>query len=417
MANITVVGVSEDGCMSLSSRAVNAVSKARVVAGHSRHMAWFPQFSGNFLDMSQGFSAWLNEVIDQAEEGDVVILASGDPLFFGIGATLLKRYPLDEVLFIPSQSSAQLAFARLGLSWSGAQFLSCHGRQRAGMVAQMQSGDLFAILTDSTNTPQNVAKHMQEFNETGWKLTVCEQLGAVSENITSFTVQALVNCDTPFDTLNIIIAQRQAPALWGGHGQFACDDSFVMRMPQKGLITKQAVRHLALTHLRIQSHDIVWDIGAGSGSISIESGKFATQGKVYAVECNPSCFEHINANMRSHGTDNVQLIAKSAPDALVDLPSPDAVFIGGSRGAMHDILTLVWDRLNLGGRLVVAAVTMDTVVDIYQWAKSKNLNFDAQLVNISHTQPLAQYLRYQAQNPIHLFSIVKSTDPSGENNE
>ncbi len=417
MASITVIGVAEDGCMSLTSRAVNAVSKARVVAGHPRHMAWFPQFDGAFLDMTQGFSVWLNKVIDASEEGDVVVLASGDPLFFGIGTTLLKRLPAQELLFIPTQSSAQLAFSRLGLTWSTAQFLSCHGRERAGIVAQMQSGSLFAILTDYKNTPQIVAKHMQQFNETGWKLTVCEQLGGTAERIRSFSVEELACSDILFDGLNIIVAQREIHARWGGNGQFSSDDSFVMRMPQKGLITKQAVRHLALTSMCIQSEDTVWDIGAGSGSISIESAKFATKGKVFAVECNQTCFEHIEANIRAHATDNVHLISDAAPNALTDLPSPDAVFIGGSRGAMNDILSYVWAALNTGGRLVVSAVTMDTVVDIYQWAKSNDLNFDAQLVNISNTQPLAQYLRYQAENPIHLFSIVKSKYPSGEINE
>lgn len=417
MVSITVIGVPEDGCLSLTSKAVNAVSKARVVAGHPRHVAWFPQFEGTFLDMTEGFSIWLNKVIDESEEGDVVVLASGDPLFFGVGTTLLKKLPAEELLFIPTQSSAQLAFSRLGLAWESAQFLSCHGREFAGLVASMQSGNLFAILTDYKKTPQIVAKHMRKFNEIGWKLTVCEQLGGTSENIRSFSVEELANSDLLFDGLNIVVAQREKQARWGGKGQFASDECFVMRMPQKGLITKQSVRHLALASMRIQFTDTVWDIGAGSGSISIESAKFATKGKVFAVECNQACFEHIEANSCAHGTDNVQLISAAAPDSLTDLPRPDAVFIGGSRGAMDAILSCVWASLNNGGRLVVSAVTMDTVVDVYQWAKSHNLNFEAQLVNVSNTQPLAQYLRYQAENPIHLFSIVKSKTPSGEINE
>ena len=408
MSSISVVGVPEDGCLGLTSRAVGVVSQARVVAGHPRHMEWFPQFEGLFLDMSQGFVQWMNQVIDESEEGDVVVLASGDPLFFGIGATLIKKVGAEAVSFIPSLSSAQLAFSRLSLPWSEAQFLSCHGRELTGFVSQMQQGDLFAVLTDGNNTPQVIARHMQQYNETCWKLTVCQQLGGVNEQITSFGVEALAESDAEFDPLNILVAQRAAQHFWGGNGQFADDESFLKRMPQNGLITKQAVRHLALTTLRINKTDTVWDIGAGSGSIAIESAKLGWKGEVFAIECNPDCFASIEANIRAHGTDNVRLVKGRAPDALSELPVPNAVFIGGSRGAMDPILSKVWARLETHGRLVVSAVTLDTVAEVYQWAKQQALSFDVQLVNVSQTKPLAHYLRYQAENPIHLFTLTKS---------
>ncbi|CAM3607774.1 Precorrin-6Y C(5,15)-methyltransferase [decarboxylating] [Vibrio aerogenes CECT 7868] len=407
MANIVVIGVPEDGCLSLTSRAVSAVSQARVVAGHPRHRVWFPQFEGIFLDMTQGFSNWLNQVIDQSEEGDVVVLASGDPLFFGIGGTLLKQLPASDLSFIPAQSSAQLAFSRLGLPWHDAAYLSCHGRGLNGLVARMQQGALFTLLTDKTNTPQVIARHLKTYHETHWTLTVCEQLGSPREQIRTFGIDELAQCETEFDPLNILVAQRGSPALWGGHGQFAADESFLKRMPQKGLITKQAVRHLALTAMCIRQDDVVWDVGSGSGSIAIESAKFAARGQVFAVECNDACFDSLQANIFAHGTDHVQLITGSAPAALADLPKPNAVFVGGSRGEMDAILTGAWAALQAGGRLVVSAVTMDTVSEVYQWASACELQFDAQLVNISNTQPLAHYQRYQAENPIHLFSFSK----------
>ncbi|MCW8329124.1 precorrin-6y C5,15-methyltransferase (decarboxylating) subunit CbiE [Photobacterium sp. SDRW27] len=408
MSSIIVVGVPEDGCLGLTSRAVSAVSQARVVAGHPRHLEWFPQFEGLFLDMTQGFSQWMNQVVDESEEGDVVVLASGDPLFFGIGATLNKRVGAEAVSFIPSLSSAQLAFSRLSLPWSEARFLSCHGRELKGFVSQMQQGDLFAVLTDSKNTPQAIARHMQQYNETCWTLTVCEQLGGVNEQLTVFSVADLAKSEVGFDPLNILVAQRTEQQYWGGNGQFADDESFLKRMPQNGLITKQAVRNLALTTLRINHLDTVWDIGAGSGSIAIESAKLGWKGQVFAVECNPDCFDSIAANIQAHGTDNVQLVKGKAPDVLSELPAPNAVFIGGSRGAMDAILSEVWARLEINGRLVVSAVTLDTVAEIYQWAKGQALAFDVQLVNISQTKPLAHYLRYQAENPIHLFTLTKS---------
>ena len=408
MTSLTVVGVPEDGCLGLTSRAVSVVSQARVVAGHPRHLEWFPQFEGLFLDMSQGFSQWMNQVIDESEEGEVVVLASGDPLFFGIGSTLIKRVGADAVSFVPSLSSAQLAFSRLSLPWSEAQFLSCHGRELKGFVSQMQQGDLFAVLTDTNNTPQVIARHMQQYHETCWTLTVCEQLGGVNEKLSAFGVEELAESEAEFDPLNILVAQRTEPHYWGGNGQFADDESFLKRMPQNGLITKQAVRNLALTTLRINKTDTVWDIGTGSGSIAIESAKLGWKGQVFAMECNPACFDSIEANIHAHGTDNVRLVKGKAPEVLSGLPTPNAVFIGGSRGAMDPILSEAWERLETKGRLVVSAVTLDTVAEIYQWAKQQDLSFDVQLVNVSQTKPLAHYLRYQAENPIHLFTLTKT---------
>lgn len=409
MVSITIIGVPEDGCLSLTSRAVNAVSEARVVAGHPRHAEWFPQFDGIFLDMTIGFSDWMSQVIDESEEGAVVILASGDPLFFGIGTTLLKKMDAAELRFIPTLSSAQLAFTRLSLPWNNARFLSCHGRSMQGIVSKMQQGELFAILTDYKNTPQILAQHMVSYNESQWTLSVCEQLGGPQESIQTFTVDQLANSEVDFDKLNVVVAQRKSKALWGGYGQFACDESFLKRMPQNGLITKQAVRNLALTTLRIQPHDTVWDIGAGSGSVAIEAGKFCWNGKVFAVECNEQCFDSIEENICAHGTDNVSLVRGKAPESLTELPKPDAVFVGGSRGQMETILTHAWQNLSLDGRLVVSAVTMDTVVEVFQWAKNHELTFDTQLINVSQTQPLAHYQRYQAENPIHLFSLIKTS--------
>ncbi|TCS39040.1 precorrin-6y C5,15-methyltransferase (decarboxylating) subunit CbiE [Reinekea marinisedimentorum] len=409
--SIRVIGVPEDGCVSLTSQAVNAVASARVVAGHARHMAWFPQFSGTFLDMGLGFSRWLNQLIDESEEGSVVVLASGDPLFFGIGNTLLKKLPADELAFLPSQSSAQLAFARLGLPWDQARFISCHGRapvgEGAGLVSQMQQGKLFAVLTDAHNNPQRIAAHLLRYQQHHWRVHVCEQLGGTEERISTFTVAQLAETGQPFDALNILVIQASTANSWGGYGQFAGDDAFLKRTPKAGLITKQAVRNLVLTQLGLNSESTFWDVGSGSGSVAIEAAKLCWHGQVFAVECNPECFSSIEANSLAHGTDNLKLIRTKAPEGLDALPQPQAVFIGGSRGQMDAILSSVWQRLADNGKLAVSAVTLETVAEVVQWAKQAQVELQCQLINVSETQPLAHYQRYQAQNPIHLFLMTK----------
>lgn len=406
---ITVVGVPEDGCMSLSSRAVNAVSQARVLAGHSRLLQWFPQFNGRRLTMEQGYQPWFSQLIDESEEGDVVVLASGDPLFYGIGHALIKQLDPQTLRFIPSLSSMQLAFSRLAEPWQDARSISLHGRALKGLVAKLQQDDLFAVLTDSINTPVAIARHLLTFGETCWQISVCEQLGASGEVIRQFDVSQLAAMENDdFDPLNVVVLKRRQPRFWGGMGQYADDEAFEKRMPQRGLITKQPIRHLALAALKLRPQSIVWDIGTGSGSIAIESAKQCWQGQVFTVECNEACYAAIEANFITHATDNVTLVKGKAPEAMANLPAPDAVFVGGSRGAIDPILAGAWQQLKPGGVLVTTAVTLDSVVAMYQWSKQHCLDPKVQLAAISQGVPLAHYTRYQADNPIHLFIFEKT---------
>jgi len=407
MVSVTVVGVPEDGCLSLSSRVVNAVSSARVVAGHPRHLVWFPQYQGVFIDMTLGFDRWVNSVLDESEEGGVAVLASGDPLFFGVGRCLVDKLGATEICFMPSLSSAQLAFSRLGLPWNDAGFYSCHARSLNGLICYIQQGDLYALLTDHTHTPQVIARHMVTFNETHWKLTVCEQLGRSEENIRSFRVEELANRDIEFASLNVLIARRGSEQRWGGNGQFANDSCFSKRKLKNGLITKQAMRNLVVTSLGIKPNDTVWDIGAGAGTVAIEAAKLAWKGRVIAVEYNELCFQMIKDNKQAHGTDNVTLICEKAPAALDSLPTPDAIFIGGSQGEISAILSSAWHRLHANGRLIVNAATVDSIAQVSLWAKKNQLPFSAQVVNISQTQSLVHDQCYQAENVIHLFRMVK----------
>lgn len=406
---ISIVGVPEDGCLGLTSRAVAVVSQARIIAGYPRHLTWFPQFTGTFIDMSQlGVSKSLQTLIDACEEGDAVVLASGDPLYFGIGALLVRKMPIQELAFYPSLTSPQLAFSRLGLPWQEAQTLSLHARSLAGLVAKLQYGDLFALLTDTINTPQQIARHLQLYSEDTWDIKVCEALASPDERISEWRLEQLAKTEYPFHQLNLLVLQRNKKRGWGGYGTYANDSDFAKRMPNTGLITKQPIRNLALTMLKLTPDACVWDIGSGSGSIAIEAAKQAYRGSVYAIESNPECFEHIQYNSHAHGTDNVSLIKGIAPHALDGLSPPDAVFIGGSRGEMHAILYSVWSALAEGGHVVCSAITLETVQQILNWCEENGIEANYQLINISQSKKIKHYHAYNAYNPIYLFDLKKN---------
>jgi len=152
---------------------------------------------------------------------------------------------------------------------------------------------------------------------------------------------------------------------------------------------------------------VVWDIGAGSGSVAIEAAKLAPEGRVYAIEVDPEGVAICQDNIRVHGTDNVRVIEGRAPEALAPLETPDAVFVGGSKGSMAAIVDVALDRLRPGGRLVVNAITLENAGETYQALRGRDLVPDVTLLQIARSEPLARYLRYEALNPIQIFAVTK----------
>jgi precorrin-6Y C5,15-methyltransferase (decarboxylating) len=173
------------------------------------------------------------------------------------------------------------------------------------------------------------------------------------------------------------------------------------------------VRLLSLASLEIRTDSIVWDVGAGSGSVSVEAAMLAPLGRVYAIEVDPEGIAICRENIRTHGVDNVRVVAGRAPDVLADLETPDAVFIGGSRGSMEEIVAVALRRLKRGGRLVINAITLDNVAEAYRSLRASGLVPEVTLLNIARGEPLAQYVRYEALNPIHVFAVTKPEENGG----
>ena len=409
---ITLVGIGDDGCASLTSRAVNAVMQAGVLVGGERHLEFFPQFHGERIVLKDGLSMVLDRVAELAEEQNVCVLASGDPLFFGIGGLVMKRLGADHVEILPQPSSVQWAFARAGLKWDDAAFLSVHGRSPEGFLTRIKRYAKLAILTDENNSPSILARRMTEHGETAWIAWVCENLGGPDERVRRFDVVDLAACQD-VGPLNILLLVRSDPSWRAPCGiPFLHEEAFAKRMPKKGLITKREVRLLSLAAMGIRPDSVIWDIGAGSGSVSIEAALLAPEGRVYAVEVDPEGVEICRENLRAHAVDNVRVIAGRAPEALTDLEPPDAVFIGGSKGSMEKIIDVVIDRLQPGGHLVVNAITLENVAETYQALRRRGLTPDVTLLQVSRAEPLAHYLRYEALNPIQIFAVEKPS-PTG----
>jgi len=406
---VALVGIGDDGCAGLTSRAMSAIASAQVLVGGVRHLEFFPEFRGERLVLAGALGTALERVAELAEEHNVCILASGDPLFFGVGSLVIKKLGAHHVEIIPQPSSMQLAFARAHVKWDDAAFLSFHGRPLEGLLTRLRPVSKAAIFTDDESSPARIAAHMTDHGETSWKAWVCENLGGVDERVRSLDVAELARV-TDIAPLNVLLLVRTDPS-WRPPPAipFLHEDEFAKRMPKKGLITKREVRLLSLASLHVRSDSVVWDIGAGSGSVSIEAALLAPQGRVYAIEVDPEGVEICRGNVRAHGVDNVRVVLGRAPEALADLEGPDAVFVGGSKGSMERIIEVVLERLRPGGRLVVNAITLENASEAYRTLRQHDLAPDVTLLQVSRAEPLAHYRRYEAENPIQIFSVTKPT--------
>jgi precorrin-6B C5,15-methyltransferase / cobalt-precorrin-6B C5,C15-methyltransferase len=414
---VTVVGIGDDGCVGLSSRAVNAVSRASVLVGGERQLAFFPQFAGERIVLKGGLGAVLERVAELAEDRNVCILASGDPLFYGIGGLVVRKLGAEHVEVISQPSSVQLAFARAGMPWEDAEVISLHGRPLLGLLTRLRRLCKVAVLTDDECSPPRIAAHLLEHDQGGaWRAWVCERLGGPDERVRRFAIADLAQAGhDDIDPLNVLLLQRSDPS-WRPPPAipFLHEDAFAKRMPKKGLITKREVRLLSLAALGIRESSVVWDIGAGSGSVAIEAALLARSGRVFAVEIDPEGVQICRENLRSHAIDNVTVVHGRAPEALAGLPAPDAVFIGGSKGSMAEILEVAFSQLNRGGRLVANAVTLENAAEIYQCVRARGLEPEVTLLQVSRAEPLAHYMRYEALNPIQIFAVEKPASPEAE---
>ncbi len=291
--NVTIIGISDNGCVGLTSRAVNSVVQAQVLAGGERHHDFFPQFDGQRIYFKDGLINAVDQILELAEENSVAVLASGDPMFHGIGELIVKRIGADNVEIQPQASSLQLAFAAIGKKWDDANFLSVHGKTLEGLVLKLRSCSKAGILTDEQNSPKAIAKHMIEYNQHNWHAWVCENLSGPGENIRCFESLDELSKIEEVAPLNVLVLERtdenwRAPSVL----QNLHEDEFAKRMPRKGLITKKEVRVMSLGEMRVKQDDVIWDIGASSGSVIIEAAAFAPKGRGYAIEVHPESIEY-----------------------------------------------------------------------------------------------------------------------------
>lgn len=403
MAAIKMIGIGDEGTVSLLPMYEKWIDESEVLIGGKRQLSFFPEYRGEKIVIESGLSSLVERL--QSETRNVVILASGDPLFYGLGSYLSSKIDLH---IYPYLSSVQLAFARMKERWQDAYFTSVHGRSMKGLAQRIDGKEKIAILTDSENSPNKIAQYLLSFGMTEFQAFVGENMGSEQERCRWFSLEEM--SDTRFSPLNVVILKKT-----GENPRWSIgidDEEFFQRKPDKGLITKKEIRTLSISALRLKEDSIVWDIGTCTGSVAIEAAKIAREGQVFAIEKNEGDLENCKQNLAKFRVDATILHGK-APDGLDTFPDPDAVFIGGTAGGMGDILDICCNRLKDGGRIVLNAVTIENLSEAMTAFKERGYQTIITLAQISRSKPILNLTRFDALNPIYIIEAWRQEGESG----
>jgi precorrin-6B C5,15-methyltransferase / cobalt-precorrin-6B C5,C15-methyltransferase len=397
---ISLIGAGIEGWEGFGSRALEVIKEAEVLIGHQRHLDIFPDFKGEKKVLGD-LSIMLEYLRNTTKR--VVVLGSGDPNFFGVARFLLRNLPKDRIEIFPNVTSVQYAFARVKEPWDDAIFVSVHGRGLKNAVDRIVAAEKAAVLTDNVNTPAVIAAELYERGAEGYTVWLCEDLGLPAEKFTKTDVSGLREIKaSPLNILILIKAWEptleQYPIIGIDDDQFAT---------AKKLITKQEVRAVTLAKLQLQNDLVMWDIGAGSGSVSIEASNLMPNGKIFALEKNPNYLTFIRDNLKKFVARNVMLVESFAPEGLEDLPDPDRVFIGGSGGMLEEIIDAVDRRLKSDGVIVLNAVTLDTLTKAVEFLEDHGYTVEVTCINVAKTRGLTEYKMFEAHNPVYIIAASK----------
>ena len=379
------------------------IERAAILVGGKRHLSYFRDVKALKKEISSPVSRVLDFIEENMADGLVVVLASGDPFFFGIGKTLIERLGPDQVIIHPNVTSMAAAFARLKLPWQDAAWVSLHGRNNMSALAKaMDDKDLLCVLTDPKNDPLLVKKQV-DTHDYAWQMWVLQNLGAPDEKI--FVMDEHTDIERGFSQPNVVVLQKGELAAPSGPLRPGSPDNWFVH--EKGLITKAPIRVLSLAALELAPDNTLWDLGAGSGSVGIEATLFLPDGFVYAVEKNQRRADQIKANVERFKVENLSVSLAQLPDGLADLPRPDRVFIGGSGKNMDQVLDVVTTVLNPFGRIVVNTILMETLHLAVSVLEEKGFDVSLTQAQINKSRNMPWGRRMESLNPVWIIAAQK----------
>jgi precorrin-6Y C5,15-methyltransferase (decarboxylating) len=404
---VAILGMGADGLSGLSARAREAIASATFLAGGRRHLELVRANPAETYTIANNLGDLAARLAARGPDERCVVLASGDPLFFGIGHYLGEALGRDQIAVEPAVSSMQLAFARAGLSWHDAAIASVHGRPLESALLPLLGRPKIGLFTQDGDGPSAVAGFFVDRGLADYDTCVAEDLGSTAERVVACPIADLIG--RRFGPLNVVLllrrpAERALPSCPVG----LPDDLFARPETGPMLLSHADVRAVTLARFRDVPAGPLWDVGAGLGGMAVELARAFPGAEVVAVERSPERASYLRANRERLGAYNIRVVEGEAPGCLAGEPTPSAVFLGGSGGRLGPILDLAIARLAAGGVLVANFVGLENLSHALGQLKDTGWSPEVAQVQVSRSEPLAGLTTFVPQRPVW---IVRAARP------
>lgn len=404
MLRVNIVGIGPGNPELLTGAAIKAIKESNILIGDKRMLAAFAEADKKFYDTIK--TADIVEIAASANpEKDVLaVLVSGDVGFFSLAKTISGKLPDCECVRYCGISSLVYFAAKLQISWDDAKIVSMHGRKQNLVAAVAENKKVFS-LTGGEHTPQMLCAQLCEHGLDDVQVYVGENLSYPEEKITVGTAAEISKQNFPSLSVMMIINDQAAKYQPVVHG--LADELFTR---SKVPMTKQEVRSVSMSKLMPKATDKIYDIGAGTGSCSVELALLANKGQVWAFERNPEAVALIHKNKDLFGIENLEVIAGEALENIKNMPAPDCVFVGGSGGDLCEMLDIIYAK-NSDCRVVINAITIETLAEVADYYK-KHQDYSLEIVNVcvARSRKLGSYNLMMAQNPVYVMTALKKVD-------
>jgi len=407
---VSIIGIGDDGLDAVPNSVRKLILAAEVIAGSERTLKLVPESSARKMTIGSDLDAVV-EQINTAGTGPIAVLVTGDPLFYGLARFLCERIDRDRCEIVPHVSSMQLAFARVKESWDEAYLTNLANHSLEAVVERIRTAEKVGLFTTETCDPADVCRALADRRIDYFTVYVCENLGARDERVTQGSIDEIA-CQS-FELLNVMVLIRDTetpdrPRTSLGRSLFGNpDEVFHQSTPKHGLLTPAEVRAMALAQMALDARSVVWDVGAGCGSVSVEASQLAPGGKIYAIEQDAEDIELIRENAERFGVGNVTPVLGRAPEVWEDLPDPDAVFLEGSGREVVRIAECAFGRLREGGRLVANVVSIQALDELRQALISHSPQVRVWMINLARGEDQMERLTFDALNPTFLIAATK----------
>lgn len=405
MKPVTIIGMGLTA-RDLTDAHKEIIQKADILIGGKRHLAYFEDLGVVKKEITKDLQATIAYIQDQMISKRIVVLTSGDPLFYGIGSVLVRALGSERVEVLPNISSIAAAFAKIKEPWSNVRVISLHGRNHEMELLQaLKRHEQVAVFTDPERNPAWLADFLISKGVINLKMGVFEKLGTLDEKIGWYQLD--IATDLNFADPNVVILKRKPEANSSPQTLYMglSEDLFVH---EGGLITKTEVRAVTLAKLKLLPYHTLWDLGAGSGSVSIEAAVFLERGRIIAVEQKAERIDQIKANIRRFGVNNIEALQAVMPDGLSSLPTPDRVFIGGGGRDLEQIISKAASLMQPGGVMVINTVLMANLETSQKTMRKNGFNTEVVQVQVLRSKAMPWSERFETLNPVWIISGQKT---------